>query len=251
MIRVCAVLVALASVCTLARADTTVTFDFENQSAGPAAQGTVLLDLTTGLKITIRRHIDFPGPADAPFSFFDLTPFGVAAFGMSLSPFNDPASPIPFVIDIDTSGLLPIYAGMIVNRIDWTMGDFIPSDQDALFVATLAGGVLQSATIGITFNFSGNFGSATQFASRANAGIDQLILRGGGAAFPNSLYFGGFSFNLSQDFAGSDLPESSAGGDVIPNDLSDPGGAPVPVPEPATLALVGAAAVLLARRRFR
>ncbi len=244
-----AVVLVFMLVSSAAWADTIVTFNFEGEAAGPLAQGTTFTDATTGLRISISRLTTFPVLQEAPFSLFDLTPFGVP-FGMSLSPFDNPALAIPFVISIDTSGLLGLFAGQIVNQISWTMGDFVPSDLDRITVFTMAGGIPFSATIGIPFNMSlGFFGTATGSAQRTEpGGITELRLLGGSEPrFPNSLYYGGFSFTLSSVAAGSDLPESSAGGDP-PTDDTDGAGAP-PVPEPAGLAVLGLAVALLARRR--
>jgi len=241
--------------------------DFESAALGPLPldTGYTYTDLATGLKITFNRVSELFPLAQLPLEIVDL---GDPSYGFgprSLSPFaNTNANEIAgyLRITIDTGGLLP---GLELWRMDWDMGDFVPSDNDDLWLWVKSDAGIASKYLQYNNSvYLPPWGSQT-YALVQSTNIQEIRMFAGTTDAPNSVFYDNFVFSL-YDVAGEhytaaeETPISSLGGDsgtgsLTLTDGDSSGGTPtaVPIPEPGSFfaMALGLAALGAGTRRRR
>lgn len=227
-----------------------VVFDFESVAEGHYTE-LVMTKVTAAATYTVKVT---RGPVG--FDIVNLSPWAVpggvpTTWGArTLSPFNNFADPTQFTFEITVLSSTPTIFG--VQQTSISFGDFSPSDIDYVAFTDGVNALMdnQFPSPGMFFMSSG-IGSINQ--SLGQAGETTGFARGGSDNQRMSLFWDNFTL-LSVPI--EDFPTN-----VVAPALSDqsdplfgPGGIPAgppPVPEPATLLLIGSAVGALALRARR
>ena len=194
-----------------------ITFDLENLNQGDY---TTVSSTVDGVTMTITRQ------SDVTFSIADTSVFslpGPASFGKrTLSPFIDTSDSAFIFTFSSTISSFSIQLGNYDGEFStWSLTGFS---------GTGGGGTNLGDTTGTWGNGDFGAGDPPQTAALVLAGMNSVVVIGGSAAFPNSLYFDNIVVDASGD--GGDDKNWCA------------------VPEPGTLFMIpaGLAALVFARR---
>lgn len=226
---------AIAMLATTAHADSFMV-DFEGIATG-VYDGNIGISFFTGVPgVTATLH-RFGSTIEIAETFGALPGFGA----QTLSPFSDSSDPTAY------AWILTGTPAETIGTIEFSTGDFTPSDTDKFTITTVGPGGIASNSGIIDGAVAPGFTSVTKTVQR-NGGISTMLFAGGsGGPNASSLFWDNFLFTTYDEITLSaivDLPMgdfTGGGGGAVPG----PGGG-TPVPEPGTLALFGAATAAFA-----